>query len=163
MTRRGFDDRKPGPVYSGDRSAARQAYTDAVRESENAWKMLPEAPTEAVDGRRKRKGTTYDPFGRVASEEHWKEEDGTTVLPPTMDAAEGRRRKQASYDAMVRENCDAWRNPSPLPVATDAAPPPHRDAAPVPRIIRNAAEARQVKRAAYDEMVRESQDAWRNL
>ena len=58
MTRRGFDDRKPGPVYSGDRSAARQAYTDAVRESENAWKMLPEAPTEAADGRRKRKGTT---------------------------------------------------------------------------------------------------------
>ena len=129
--RRGFDDfaarHQPGPVYC-DRSAAKEAYEAMRAELADAWK----SPTEAVaDRRRRRKATTYDPQGRETGSAEWEEEDAASVLP-TMDAAEGRRRKQRAYDAMVREVCDAWRNPSPLPVATDAAPPPHRDAAPLP-------------------------------
>ena len=101
---RRFDDsaarHQLGPIYF-DRSAAREAYEDARRESEQAWKMLP-TPTEAAD-RRKRKVTTRDPFGRESGT--WEEDAASDAAPvgPTYDVAERRRRKQAAYDAMVAD------------------------------------------------------------
>ena len=110
--------------------------------------------------RRRRKVTTRDPFGRETGTDEW-EEDAASRLA----AHHGRRRRQtpqaAAYDAMVRETCDAWRDPSPLPVATDAAPPPHRDAAPLPPTF-DVAEGRRRKREAYDHMCREDADAWKD-
>ena len=122
--------------------------------------MLPE-PTEAAMSR-KRKVTTA--IRSAATVGRWKE-DGASVLPPTTDAAEGRRRKQQAYDAMVRETCDAWRDPSPLPVATDAAPPPHRDAAPVGRDLQTSPkEAVRKRLEAYGRIACAAEpdaDAWR--
>ena len=88
-------------------------------------------------------------------------EDAASVLPPTMDAAEGRRRKQASYDAMVRENCDAWRTHRRCLLP----PTRHRrhtaNAAPLTPTF-DVEEGRRRKREAYDRMCREDADAWKD-
>ena len=137
-----FDARRPGPVYSGDRSAAAAAWELARVEATEAWRMLP-APTEAVtDGRRREK------------------EDAASVLSPTTDAVEGARRKRASYAAMVASTCSAWRDLSPLPAA-DAAPPPRRDAAPLGPTF-DIEEGRARKKAALDQMIADTCSAWKN-
>ena len=48
-----------------------------------------------------------------------------------------------------------------LPPTADAAPPVHRDAAPVGPTY-DVAEGRRRKREAYDRMCREDADAWKD-
>jgi hypothetical protein len=155
--RRSFDDshakHQPGPIFA-DRSAAREAYEDARRESEQAWKMLPAPTAVAADRRRKRKkGQARDPFGREAGS--WEEEEDSIAA----SAADGLDAKQRAYAEMCDELCNAWRNP--LPGGTDAAAPERRTVAPVPRTM-TADEARRIKQEAYDRMCAEDREAWRN-
>ena len=84
--------------------------------------MLPRPPKPLT--RRKRKVTARDPFGRESGT--WEEETAMTLHPvrPTY----GCRRKTPPQAGGLRcYGCrfitGAWRNPSPLPGGTDAAPP----------------------------------------
>ena len=151
----------PGPRYCTDQAALdakAEAYRQMVEDLQNAYKTSSE-PTEAADQRRKRKVTTRDPFGRETGSWEEEKEDAASDAAPTMDAAEGRRRKQVAYDAMAADLCNSWRNPSPLPVA-DAAPPLRRDAVPLGPTY-DAAEGRRIKQEAYARMCAEDREAWK--
>jgi len=68
------------------------AYDAMVREGEQAWRNPDPSPSPAT--------TAAAPPHRDAA-----------PLLPTYDVAEGRRRKQAAYDAMCREGEQAWKKP----------------------------------------------------
>ena len=90
-----------------------RAYAEMVRDAENACRTpaadaAPQPPVEVKDAR--------------------------PPIPVTdADFARLRRIKQVAYERAKAEAQDAWRNPSPLPVADDAAPPPRRMLRPLAR------------------------------
>ena len=90
--RNALDLHQPGPRFCTDavaNDAREQAYQEMCDELVNAWRT-PSAPLPAP--------------GAAARD--------AEPARPVYDAAEGRRIKQAAYDAMVAEMCSAWKGPA---------------------------------------------------
>jgi hypothetical protein len=131
---------QPGPAIVADRSAAREAWEEARRQGEIAWRG--DAAEPAADRR------------SIWEEE---QEDARPPIPVTdADFARLRQIKQAAYERAKRQGEHAWKTRSAS--AADVAPPVRQDAAPPTYDI---AEGRRRKQAALNEMISDMCSAWK--